>query len=117
MGDVFEKRRDLDQWRSRLWSLIEQTKNLEWLLLTKRPQNVSALVPWRNSWPDNVWLGTTVENQKYAAQRIPFLAQHPAKVLFLSCEPLLGPIDISEWAGRPINWVIAGGESGGNPRD
>jgi protein gp37 len=116
MADVFEKRPDLDVWRTRLWTLIEQTKNLDWLLLTKRPQNIAALAPWDAAWPENVWLGTTVENQKYATIRIPELARHAAKVLFLSCEPLLGRIDIKPWAGRQINWVIAGGESGGSAR-
>ena len=116
MADVFENRRDLDEWRLRLWRLIHDTPNLDWLLLTKRPENVTALVPWDDNWPTNVWLGTTVENDRYARLRIPFLVKNRAKVLFLSCEPLLGPLDLSPWIPNRLHWVIVGGESGGSAR-
>jgi protein gp37 len=120
MADVFERRAELKNWRERLWQLIEFTPWLDWLLLTKRPQNISAMVPWNNSWPKNVWLGTTVENQKYAEERLPFLLAANATIRFLSCEPLLGPLDLKPWFDRDdlnsIDWVIAGGESGPNCR-
>jgi protein gp37 len=121
MSDVFEKRADLDGQRKRLWQLIADTPKLDWLLLTKRPQNIAGMVPWEaDAWPDNVWLGTTVENQKFATQRLPHLLKHKAAVRFLSCEPLLGGIDLSPWIGakglQPIDWVIAGGESGPGAR-
>src|ERR1035437_10015657 len=112
MADVFELRSDLDPWRVRLWNLIDENPWLDWLLLTKRPQNIENKVPWKNGWPDNVWLGATVENQKYADERLPILLQFPAKRRFLSCEPLLGPVDLSAWTRRrpkhlyPIDWVI-----------
>jgi protein gp37 len=116
MADVFELRTDLEPWRNRLWELISQTPNLDWLLLTKRPQNVAAMTPWKETWPSNVWLGTTVEDQVRAKQRLPKLLTHPAARRFLSCEPLIGPVDLSFWINnpefRPIDWVIAGGESG-----
>ena len=114
MADVFEGRADLAQWREKLWPLIEQTPNLDWLLLTKRPQNVQRMVPWNNEWPANVWLGTTAENQKYADSRIPKLLAVRARVHFISAEPLLGPLSIAKWSG--IDWVIAGGESGRGAR-
>lgn len=78
-------------------------------------------------WPlPNVWLGVSVEDQATADERIPLLLDTPAAVRFLSCEPLLGEIDLSEWLGyyqtlngtdtitnkRALGWVIAGGESG-----
>jgi protein gp37 len=121
MADVFEKRAELNQHRSRLWSLIEATPWLDWLLLTKRPQNVSAMIPWNeDAWPKNVWLGTTVENQTFAELRLPHLLKHKAAVRFLSCEPLLGPINLMPWFKQeglePIDWVIAGGESGPGAR-
>jgi protein gp37 len=120
MADVFEDRRDLDLVRQRLWALIERTPNLDWLLLTKRPDVVGDLVPWVDEWPANVWLGTTIENQKWADRRAPLLVQHPAAVRFVSCEPLLGPVDIRPWLaasdGARIDWVIAGGESGHHAR-
>jgi protein gp37 len=116
MADVFERRSELDAWRERLWHLIESTPWLDWLLLTKRPQNISAMVPWETLWPTNVWLGTTVENQKYADERLPFLLATNAAIRFLSCEPLLGPLDLTSWFDRSelnsIDWVITGGESG-----
>lgn len=120
MADVFEDRRDLDDLRLRLWALIDQTPSLDWLLLTKRPEVVGALVPWRGQWPRNVWLGTTAENQKWAQRRAPVLLHYPAAVRFVSCEPLLGPVDLTPWlsrkSGRLIDWVIAGGESGHHAR-
>ena len=73
----------------------------------------------------NVWLGVSVEDQRRADERIPMLLRTPARVRFLSCEPLLGPIDLNgyladhEWLhGVPggINWVIVGGESGPGAR-
>jgi protein gp37 len=142
MADIFERNDDLDPHRARLWALIEQTPNLDWLLLTKRPQNILGMIPhaWIDREPHNVWYGTTVENQHYAELRIPLLLQAPAAVLFLSCEPLLGPVDLSRWLGvvrsdslpvrpatplpwvntmtgwPPIDWVITGGESGPKAR-
>lgn len=121
MADVFEDRRDLDTPRERIWKLIDDTPNLDWLLLTKRPHRVAALTPWRNAWPRNVWLGTTVENQRWAEKRVPQLLAHSAAIHFLSCEPLLGPVDLAQWMPskrreRAIGWVIAGGESGHRAR-
>ena len=124
MADVFEDRAELDPWRTNLWELIADTPWLDWLLLTKRPHLVSRFVPWGPIWPSNVWLGTTAENQKWADQRIPHLFELPAAVRFLSCEPLLGRIDLTRWLVRrssvaksyPIDWVIVGGESGHRAR-
>jgi protein gp37 len=120
MADLFERNRSLNIWRERLWSLIEATPLLDWLLLTKRPENVEQMMPWKREWPENVWLGTTVENAEYAAMRLPLLLKYPAAIRFLSCEPLLGPIDLRPWACARnvyrIDWVIAGGESGPGAR-
>ena len=121
MADVFENRPDLDPPRERLWRLIDSTPQLDWLLLTKRPQHVAQLSPWGQDWPRNVWLGTTVETQRWADRRAPLLLEYPAVVRFVSCEPLLGPLNLSEWLtpnahGHAIDWVIAGGESGHGAR-
>jgi len=145
MSDVFEDRRDLNPHRERLWRLIEATPQLDWLLLTKRPQNVTGLIPLRWAWwldgtepqridaeragvelarrlPNNVWIGATVEDQKRAEERIPHLLRIPAKVRFLSCEPLLeevilcGDAFVTEGKVGPIDWVICGGESGSKAR-
>lgn len=115
MCDVFEDRRDLDVHRERLWKLVEATSNLDWLLLTKRPENIVQMAPWREEWASNVWLGTTVEDQKRADQRLPHLIQHRSVVRFLSMEPLLGPVDLRPYLAD-IDWVILGGESGHGAR-
>ena len=133
MADVFEDREDLIAERERLFALIAETPHLIWLLLTKRPENVYPLVPlrwtWESGvdWPANAWIGTTVEDQQRANERIPHLLGIPAPVRFLSCEPLLGRVSLrwGQWHGlkpvgstghldgaKGIGWVIVGGESG-----
>ena len=115
MADVFEDRDDLDTHRARLWQLVEDTPALDWLLLTKRPDRVRFCTPWGDNWPDNVWLGTTAENQEWADKRLPALAEVPAAVRFISAEPLLGPLSLRGWTDA-IDWVITGGESGPRAR-
>lgn len=121
MADVFEDREGLCSERARLFALIRDTPQLDWLLLTKRPENILRLWPesarapgWRR-WP-NVWLGTTAENQQYADERIPALLRVPARFHFLSYEPALGPLNLQPWLCASgvdaLHWVIAGGESG-----
>lgn len=118
MADVFEDRLDLVFSRSRLFSLIDCTPNLNWLLLTKRPENIEPMWVKKSDgsiFRKNVWLGTTVENQEWATKRIPFLVKNRAfaSVLFLSIEPLLGPISLNTIPGfESLDWVIIGGESG-----
>lgn len=123
MSDTFENRPDLDDARKLLFLCAPCVPALDLLLLTKRPQNVMVQVPaeWiAGKWPANVWIGTTVENQEQAEERIPDLLQIPAPMKFLSCEPLLGPLDIADYIhvlGRYfVDWVIVGGESGQTAR-
>ena len=85
------------------------------------PENMVNMAPesWRDGWPRNVWAMCSVEDQKRADERIPHLLRVPAVVRGLSCEPLLGPIQLSrdtEGIWPRIDWVIAGGESGGHAR-
>lgn len=119
LADVFEGRADLDQHRSDLFRLIDETPYLDWLLLTKRPQHVEVMIPQRWwDWPRHVWLGTSIENQEAADSRISFLSDSPATQTFLSIEPLLGPVNLymGDWDHRAADWVIVGGESGPNAR-
>lgn len=137
MADVFEVLRGqpgltMAIARLRLCSLIEQTPWLDWLLLTKRPENVLKLVPWGCSgdakhlrpWPSNVWLGVTAEDQRRADERIPILLSIPARVRFVSYEPALGLVDFSEALKSRtravhdpgVDWIIVGGESGSKAR-
>jgi len=140
------------EWLADLLKVIHDTPNLDWLLLTKRPENwlprmhllqntgdreddLSTSGPvtryahciahdWlRGSFPANVWIGTSIENQKRADERIPELLKIPARVRFLSVEPMLGPVDVASWGWRNtgptdarVNWVIFGGESGTGAR-
>lgn len=119
------------EWLARLLDLINTTPFLDWLLLTKRPQNFFPRVSEATGWgtdnivcPPNVWVGTSVENQEAADARIPQLLKIPARVRFLSCEPLLDRVSIVcvQHEGRAlyplpqIHWVIAGGESGPKAR-
>lgn len=127
LADVFEDRPELGPWRRDLFDLIKATSNLDWLLLTKRPENFNEFLPWRRylgkPWP-NVWLGVTVEDQQRANERIPHLvAQRETTVRFLSMEPLLEAVDLGPWLDEDqngfvcdIDWVIVGGESGGKAR-
>ncbi len=159
MADFFEDRRDLDLPRLEALDVIRQTPHLDWMILTKRPERImdllrACLVPtyrqeryelngWLEEWfagnpPANVWLGTTVEDQERADQRIPHLLKAPAAIRFVSMEPLLGPVNLcglgvhKGWCpthdfrggfchgpcpdDRRLDWVICGGESGRQAR-
>ncbi|MGB3717157.1 MAG: phage Gp37/Gp68 family protein [Candidatus Promineifilaceae bacterium] len=112
--DVFEYKGgqpELYDWRCDLFNLINLTPNLNWLLLTKRPSLASFL---EGDW-HNIWLGTSIEDQASVDKRLPYLLRRSADVHFLSCEPLLGPIDLSNYVFS-IDWVIVGGESGPSAR-
>lgn len=144
------------EWLVRFLTLIHDTPNLTWLLLTKRPENwhgrlvsarlrlahmavadaanatklneVNLWIEWWRSGdapPANVWVGTSVEDQTRADERIPHLLDIPAAGRFLSVEPLLGEVDLpySTFNGADavssmegIHWVIVGGESGPGSR-
>jgi len=114
LADVFDL--EVEQaWRDRLWKLISATPNLDWLLLTKRPENFKFL-PWEADQAPfkNVWLGVSAENEEAAEQRIPLLRAWPATIKFISAEPLLGDISHVDFSG--IDWIIPGGESGHEAR-
>lgn len=132
----------LDDLRAELFKLIDATPNLDWLLLTKRPENVERMWPQvgfadagvpgtlgRRLFFENVILGTSIENQEWTDKRLPYL--HAAKRYglvrrtFVSAEPLVGPVVLHgehdgktyrHLGGEGIDWVITGGESGPNAR-
>lgn len=133
MADVFDNQVPAE-WRADLFLLIATTPHLDWMLLTKRPENMRKMLPemWGDGWP-NVWLGVTVEDQKAADHRIPILRDTPAAIRFISYEPALGPVNFARWmlwkaeaGGRDIGlWqpgtpvldlIICGGESGPGAR-
>jgi protein gp37 len=109
------------QWRSDLGRLIEATPELDWLLLTKRPENYAKLAPWPlDEIPPNVWLGVTCEDQPYYERRWAILSRPriKASVKFVSYEPALGPLNnLQLQSGGSIpDWIICGGESGPGAR-
>jgi protein gp37 len=100
MADVFEDHPELHEPRIRLFDLMDECQHLDWLLLTKRPENVRDMLlaaARPPGFPRRVWIGTSVEDQRRADERIPHLLNIPARVRFLSCEPLLGPVDLSNY--------------------
>ena len=110
--------------------------DVTWQVLTKRPRLMREFVKVFQPWPQNIWLGVTVENQRRADERIPILLDTPAAVRFVSVEPMLAPVDLRErlgaWAKgdafrddlgqqhhhaiRGLDWVICGAESGPHRR-
>lgn len=126
MADVFEANPALTEWKGRLFELIQETPWLTWLLLTKRPENIENMIPyrWVEERQNNVWFGFSAENQEYFEHRWQ-AAKYMARrgyIVFISCEPLLGPINLNPWQGADNylgfrrGWVIAGGESGPGAR-
>ena len=137
LADIFDNAVD-PQWREDLFELIRQTPWLDWLFISKRVGNIKEMLPsdWGDGYP-NVWLGITVVNQAEADRDIPKLLALPARIRFLSMEPLLGFVNLTHirhplfaatinaltgiwsWDSGPsrkesphLDWVIAGGESG-----
>ena len=138
-SDWFHK--SADAWRDEAWAIVRQRSDVIFQVLTKRPERIAECLPadWGEGYP-NVWLGVTAEDQPRADERIPILRDIPAAVRFLSCEPLLGPIQLwksvpcgyycdeshghvdHDFCGENHNfdgsrwWVIVGGEAGHNSR-
>lgn len=112
--------------RKGLFALIDATPNLDWLLLTKRPENIWDMWPPEHYGPtcvkpvqsrENVWLLTSIATQADAAKNIPELlkCRDLSPVLGISAEPLIGPVDLRRWLDY-LDWVIVGGESGHGAR-
>lgn len=110
MMDFFDKHAP-EGAREALWAKIKTTPSLDWQILTKRPGNILRMLPpdWGDGYP-NVWLGVTVENRRNGLRRLEQLRTIPARVRFLSAEPLLEDLGAIDVTG--IHWVIVGGESG-----
>jgi protein gp37 len=106
---------EADEWRNEAWEIIKATPHLTYQILTKRPERILDHLPddWGDGY-DNVWLGVTVESDKYK-HRVKTLARVPAKVRFISAEPLIGTLEFDEerlCLYQKFNWLIIGGESG-----
>lgn len=149
MSDIFHHNIP-DVWRHKVFAVAAMCPQHQFQILTKRPENMLCYFadnPWdsianeimniednpclghladelkemsADDYLNNLWLGTTVENQNYADKRIPFLLHTPAKIRWLSVEPLLEKTNLdlsySSLAETRIDWVVVGGESGGKRR-
>ncbi|HUN99843.1 MAG TPA: phage Gp37/Gp68 family protein [Bradyrhizobium sp.] len=115
LADVFDNKVPA-AWRVDLFTLIRECRRLDWLLLTKRPQNIAKMLPadWGCGY-HNVWLGVTAEDQQRYDQRWPQLSMIPAVVKFISYEPAIGPLRLPRLGPYP-DWLISGGESGAGAR-
>ena len=141
-SDLFHERVP-DAYIGLVFEVMDASFQHTFQVLTKRPDRmVQWQKLWLKHWPDNVWAGVSVENQARAEERLPLLAQVPAKVRWVSLEPLLGPVDLKPWlrwrhhpelcapercaacdptmqrgiVERVLDWVVLGGESGPNAR-
>jgi protein gp37 len=111
-GDFFVDDPTADNWRPHAWKIMNQTWWHTYRICTKFPGHIQHSLPddwWPNGY-ENVWLGVSVENQ-VAAKRISYLQQVPAKLKWVSAEPLMGPVDLTPYL-KDLGWVIAGGMSG-----
>lgn len=141
MSDFFHPAVKEDDIHEILDRISDDTKQHTFLLLTKRPERMTAVLSYR-ALPPNLWLGVTVCNQEEADAKIPVLLQIPAAKLFVSIEPMLGPVDVSKWVfdrdneishlvngpaclnfdqadsivAQSLHWVICGGETGPGAR-
>lgn len=125
MSDLFHESVP-DDFIKQIFEVMRQAKQHIFQVLTKRAER---MLEWtrdqfitgaqastgKNSWPGHVWLGVSVENQRYTS-RIEYLQQTPALIRFLSVEPLLGPVNLEGPSLEGIHWVIVGGESGPRAR-
>ncbi|MCJ7802739.1 MAG: phage Gp37/Gp68 family protein [Candidatus Marinimicrobia bacterium] len=149
MSDTFHRNLTFEK-IDEVFKTMKHCNKHTYQVLTKRPDRALEFIEWKRKQPgiiktwkfsDNIWMGVTIENQEQANKRIPLLLEIPAKVRFVSVEPMLGPVDLefieqfnsenkhvcyyqvlkpiknSNDANRPaLNWVICGGESGHNAR-
>lgn len=115
LADVFDNQVP-QSWRSDLFVLIKETPELDWLLLTKRPENIAKMLVFNSEMPTNIWYGTTCESQEHYDRRWPLLRQIPADIHFISYEPAIGPLRIPLDDVSEPEWLICGGESGPGAR-
>ena len=113
MSDLFHEEIPLE-YIQQVFDVMGRARRHTFQVLTKRHERLRALAN-ELDWSPNVWIGVSVENQRWADSRIPALLVVPAHVRFLSVEPLLKPINLQPYL-RDIQWVIVGGESGARAR-
>lgn len=118
LSDIFEDHWMVVPWRKRAFGIIEECRDLDTLLLTKRPENVLDRVPqnWLTHWPAHVWVGATAGDRARLQLRAKYLEAIPAPTKFWSFEPLLEDLGSIEKELSVAQWAIVGGESGPRAR-
>lgn len=117
VSDTFHEEMTFGALEDFFGEVVMKTPHHQYLLLTKRPENMKRFFDLMDFFLlPNVWIGVTAENQEMADKRLPILHQIPAQIRFVSVEPMLGPVDLSAYAGW-LDWVIIGGESGPKARN
>ncbi len=108
---------EADPWRDEAWEIIRARPDLGFSIITKRLSRLQTCLPsdWGEGYP-NVAIGATVESQRQAAIRLPFLMNAPLRRRFVICEPLLEAVDITPWLDDRLAYVMVGGESGPDAR-
>ena len=91
--------------RQEIWRGIEALPDADWLLLSRDPERVGKIVPWKEGWPDNLWLGCWISRQTDAQKYLPKLIASRAPVRFIWVAPLCEPLDLSPWIDE-LDWVI-----------
>ena len=110
MSDLFHSEVP-DEFILKVFETMNRAPQHIFQVLTKRPERVAAMAHQLN-WSSNIWMGTSVESMR-VVERVDHLRKVPARIRFLSCEPLLGPLQLNL---DGIHWVIVGGESGPGAR-
>jgi protein gp37 len=102
----------MDQYRPSLWKMIDSRKDLKFLFLTKRIENLKKHLPdnWEDGY-DNVYIGVSIENQEMAEKRLPLLRSSKIKHRLIICQPLIEEIDIEKYLDELIEEVVVGGEA------
>lgn len=122
MCDVFEGNDEVNAPRDRLWKTIRESRNLVWMLLTKRPENIEPLLPPDLVGDKRIWLGTSTENNEQLTLRWTRLSHHARQhTTFVSYEPAVEKLEFAKLVklvgfGHYPSWVIAGSESGPRAR-
>ena len=115
MSDLFHREVPRD-YLAQVWDIMLAADHHVFQVLTKRPHRAAQLIREMGlPVPDHIWIGASVETQQFADNRIPALLEIPAPVRWLSCEPLLGSVDLTPYLDG-LSWVVDGGESGRNRR-
>lgn len=108
--DMAEDRKDVAPWRRFVMRVIRGHTAMDWMIVTKRPENAGLFVEGADEWPENLHFGVSVENQAAVEERLPLLTSTGVVNKIVVAEPLLAPIDLTPWLDE-VSWVLVAGET------